>query len=85
MASAHQVCDCKIFLLICGFRLDGRRVREKRRPLAEWLLAAGFEHDHERKLIKRVISLYESWHAAEPGKGYDAKAAEWRARLPEAE
>ena len=45
---------------------------------------AGFGDDHERttKTIKRIVSLYESWHAAEPGKGYDAKAAEWRAKLP---
>ncbi|MCH8963861.1 MAG: serine/threonine protein kinase [Planctomycetes bacterium] len=33
--------------------------------------------------IERLVSLYESWHAAEPGQGYDAKAAEWRAKLPE--
>ncbi len=32
-----------------------------------------------------VLSLYESWHAAEPGKGYGAKAAEWRAKLPKAD
>jgi hypothetical protein len=25
--------------------------------------------------------IYEVWHTAEPGKGYDAKAAEWRAKL----
>jgi tetratricopeptide (TPR) repeat protein len=31
--------------------------------------------------LQRVIDLYESWDAAEPGKGYDAKAAEWRAKL----
>ena len=27
--------------------------------------------------------FYESWDAAEPGKGYDTKAAEWRAKLPQ--
>ncbi len=32
--------------------------------------------------IERLVNLYESWHTAEPGKGYDAKAAEWRAKLP---
>ncbi|MDX2039503.1 MAG: tetratricopeptide repeat protein [Isosphaeraceae bacterium] len=27
-----------------------------------------------------LITLYELWHAAEPTKGFDAKAAEWKAR-----
>ncbi len=33
--------------------------------------------------IEQLISLYEAWHTAEPGKGYDSKAAEWRAKLPQ--
>ncbi|MCH8852131.1 MAG: tetratricopeptide repeat protein [Planctomycetes bacterium] len=32
--------------------------------------------------IERLAEFYESWHAAKPGQGYDAKAAEWRAKLP---
>ncbi|GKS57741.1 hypothetical protein YTPLAS18_12680 [Nitrospira sp.] len=32
--------------------------------------------------IKLLVELYERWDADEPGKGYDAKAAEWRDRLP---
>jgi hypothetical protein len=31
--------------------------------------------------IRALIDLYAAWHAAEPGKGYDAKAAEWRKTL----
>ena len=31
--------------------------------------------------IERLAKFYESWHAAEPGKAYDTKAAEWRAKL----
>jgi len=26
-----------------------------------------------------LVKLYDAWHAAERGKGYDTKAAEWRA------
>ncbi|MCH7592374.1 MAG: serine/threonine protein kinase [Planctomycetes bacterium] len=37
-----------------------------------------------RNALKRIVKLYESWHAGEPGKGYDAKAEEWRAKLPQA-
>ncbi len=32
--------------------------------------------------IQRVVDLYAAWDTAEPGKGYDAKADQWRARLP---
>ena len=35
-----------------------------------------------RRALPRIVKLYESWHAAEPGKGYAEKAAEWRAKLP---
>ena len=34
-----------------------------------------------RDAIERIINLYDAWHAAEPGKGYDARAAEWRAKM----
>jgi hypothetical protein len=30
-----------------------------------------------------MVELYDSWDAAEPGKGYAEKAAEWRAKLDE--
>ena len=36
---------------------------------------------HWRSVLKTLPNLYDAWHAAEPGKGYDAKAAEWRAKL----
>ena len=31
--------------------------------------------------VERLAKFYESWHVAEPGNDYDAKAAEWRANL----
>ena len=36
-----------------------------------------------REALQRIVKLYDARHAAEPDKGYDAKAAEWRAKLPE--
>ena len=36
-------------------------------------------------MIKSLIDLYESRHAADPGKGYDVKATEWRVKLPKTE
>ncbi len=38
--------------------------------------------DDKTDAIRRVVDLYEAWHAAEPGQGYDVKADEWRATLP---
>ena len=69
-------------------RLQGKRSE------AERLLPARHEQICERPprrdespskiqaSVERLAKFYESWHAAEPGKGYDAKAAEWRAKLP---
>jgi hypothetical protein len=34
--------------------------------------------DLKREALERVIRLYEAWDQAEPGKGFDARAAEWR-------
>ncbi len=34
---------------------------------------------YTRESLRRIIDLYEAWDASEPGEGYDAKAAEWRA------
>ena len=46
--------------------------------------AQGLPTDHRySRCVSSTIRLYEKWHAAEPGKGYDAKAAEWRAKLAE--
>ena len=33
--------------------------------------------------MKELVALYTAWHEAEPGQGYDTKAAEWRAKLAE--
>ena len=35
--------------------------------------------------IRALAELYEAWHTAEPGNGHDAKAAEWRAKMPTVE
>ncbi len=35
--------------------------------------------------LTRIVKLYEAWHVAEPDAGYDANAAEWRAKLPDTE
>ena len=52
---------------------------------AHELIFAGLGPDHERTIgaIKSLSDLYDAWHEAEPDKGYDAKAAEWLAKLPE--
>jgi len=48
------------------------------------LILAGWGKDHPAAIatVKRLITLYDRRNAAEAGKGYDAKAAEWREKLP---
>ncbi len=37
-------------------------------------------HDRRREALQRIVGLYETWAALEPGAGYDAKATKWRDR-----
>ena len=37
----------------------------------------------DKPTITALVDLYNAWQVAEPGNGYDAKAAQWRAKLPE--
>jgi serine/threonine protein kinase/Tfp pilus assembly protein PilF len=39
----------------------------------------GPRHKETLGCVQAIVDLYTAWHAAVPGKGYDAKAAEWRA------
>ena len=36
---------------------------------------------HKHLCASRLVTIYTARHAAEPGGGYDAKAAEWQAKL----
>jgi len=38
-------------------------------------------HPLRASVVGSIATLYDSWHTAEPGQGYDAKAAEWRSKL----
>ncbi|HLO42667.1 MAG TPA: hypothetical protein VK176_16710, partial [Phycisphaerales bacterium] len=35
--------------------------------------------DRRLAVLRAIGVLYDRWNAAEPGKGYDAKASEWKA------
>ena len=41
----------------------------------------GLTHKDTLECVQALIDLYTAWDTAEPGKGYDAKAGEWRAKL----
>jgi eukaryotic-like serine/threonine-protein kinase len=45
----------------------------------------GPTHKDTLACVQGLVDLYTAWHDAEPGKGYDAKAAEWKAKLPPAD
>ncbi len=40
---------------------------------------------YKRRSLERIVDLYQKWHAAEPNKGYDAKAAESHVKVIELE
>jgi serine/threonine protein kinase/tetratricopeptide (TPR) repeat protein len=37
--------------------------------------------DRRREALERIVRMYDAWHLAQPAKGADSAAAEWRARL----
>jgi serine/threonine protein kinase/Tfp pilus assembly protein PilF len=41
----------------------------------------GPTHKDTLACARTLVDLYAAWDTADPGKGYDAKAAEWRAKL----
>lgn len=43
--------------------------------------AWGAAHKDTRDSLQALVDLYTAWEKAEPDNGYDAKAAEWRAKL----
>jgi serine/threonine protein kinase/tetratricopeptide (TPR) repeat protein len=74
--------------------LGETRLGQTRFAEAEPLLVQGYQGMKDREstippkgrvriveAIQRVVHLYEAWDKAEPGKGYDAKAAEWKSKL----
>ena len=49
---------------------------------SEWSRrTVGETHSSTRYAIKWLAALYDGWDRAHPGMGYDAKAADWRAKL----
>jgi hypothetical protein len=50
---------------------------------AERILAPqrGAWPDYYASCVNSLASLYSTWNKAEPGKGYDLKAAQWKAKL----
>ena len=68
---------------------------QKKYAEAEPLLLAGYEGTKQREktilpalgnprlpeAIERLVDLYTDWQAAEPDKGYDAKATDWQKKL----
>jgi tetratricopeptide (TPR) repeat protein len=41
----------------------------------------GASNSERQRCLEALVVLFDRWHAAEPGKGYDDKAAEWRRKL----
>jgi hypothetical protein len=80
------------FLISLGRARVGLGYEPERFALAEanllethqiYVAAEGVGPTHKNTLecVQGLVDLCTAWHAAEPGKGYDAKAAEWKAKL----
>ncbi len=75
--------------------LGGTLLGQTKYAEAEPLLLGGYEGMKQREktippeavqvrlteAIDRLVLLYTDWHAAEPDKGYDAKATDWQMKL----
>ncbi len=50
---------------------------------ADAIYRRSLEETHVRRIenIRHIVALYEAWNTAEPGHGYDTKAAQWRGKL----
>jgi serine/threonine protein kinase/Tfp pilus assembly protein PilF len=63
------------------FKLGEANLLEARQVFVK---ARGEKDTDTLDCVEGLINLYTAWDKAEPGKGYEAKAAEWRAKLDEA-
>jgi hypothetical protein len=59
------------------------REAEEHLLLAEPVLrsAPGVQSARRRECVEALAVLYEKWNGAEAGRGYDARAAQWRVKL----
>jgi len=64
-----------------GFKLAEANLLEAH-PIYLAAKDRGPTHKDTIACVQALVDLYTAWHAAEPGKGFDAKAAEWKAKLP---
>lgn len=46
-----------------------------------WLAARGASHPDSRDCAQALVDHYTAWHAARPGDGHDAQAAQWKSEL----
>ena len=67
---------------------DAERFAEAEKNLLEALPVFqelyGGMHNETLGCVQSLVELYTKWHAAEPGKGYDAKAVQWQESLDRA-
>lgn len=69
---------------LAGLLLQMRRFEEAEKlslEAATWLESLSPAHLLRPRVLENIANLYDAWDAAESGKGYDEKAAAWRAKL----
>jgi len=68
-----------------GLGYDAERFKAAEANLLEahpvLLKGRGEKHKETLGCVQGLVELYGAWDQAEPGRGHDAKATEWRKRL----
>ena len=88
LGDEHPQTLWSINALADSLRRQGKRVEAEqlyREAFETCRRVRGLEHASTLACVKTLIDLFVAWDKAEPGMGYDAKAQEWRAKLPAAE
>ena len=87
--NARRLADCLTILgrarVSVGFDVEWFALAESNLLEAHPIYLAakdcGPAHKDMLACVQGLVDLYSAWHATEPGKGYDAKATEWKEKL----
>lgn len=64
-----------------GKNADAEKTLDGVEPAALFVSSRGESHKETREGVQALVDLYKARQAAEPGRGWDLKAASWAAKL----
>ncbi|MBK8269927.1 MAG: serine/threonine protein kinase [Planctomycetes bacterium] len=75
---------CRYLAILGRARIDAARFEEAESTLLDAYNFMSTDKDSQQNaddLLNEIIRLYDAWHAAEPDKGHDRTAEEWREKI----